>query len=57
MLKHIFNTCAGIICLISLCALDSASWIPTIIFVLSGAYLVYAAYRGGWMYCGGGADD
>lgn len=57
MLKHIFNTCAGIICLISLCALDSASWIPTIIFVLSGAYLVYAAYRDGWMYCRGGADD
>ena len=57
MLKKIFNTCAGIICLISLCALDSASWIPTIVFVLSAAYLVIAAYRKGWMSRRCGAND
>lgn len=60
MLKYIFkalNILVGFICMASLCAVDSPSWMPTIAFVLSGAYLGFLAYRNGWMYGGEGADE
>ena len=57
MLKYIINlidkaitAVMAVLCFVSICALDSISWIPTIVFVVSGAYLAFAAYRNGWMY-------
>ena len=49
MLKYIFKTInilAGFICMASVSALDSESWIPLIAFCVSSAYLVFI----GWLY-------
>lgn len=44
-----FNYLVGFICMFSLCAVDSASWWPLIVFVASAAYLVFLAWRSGLM--------
>lgn len=47
MLKYIikaFNFVVAIIMLVSLCAVDSASWTPFIVLVASAAYLIAIAW-------------
>ncbi len=38
----------GIICLLSVCALDSPSWIPTIALAVSMAWLIPFGFANGW---------
>lgn len=40
---------AGILAMISACAVDSPSWIPTIVFVVCMAWLAMFAYANGMM--------
>lgn len=39
-----FNFAVAFIMLLALCAVDSASWIPFIVFIVSAAYLMAVAY-------------
>lgn len=47
MLKYIFNAfnfTVAFIMLLALCAVDSASWIPFIVFIVSAAYLMVVTW-------------
>lgn len=35
--------------LMSVCSLDSESWMPLVTMICSGAWLIYVAYSNGWM--------
>jgi hypothetical protein len=37
-----------ILCLMSVCSLDSESWMPLVTMICSGAWLIYAAWKNGW---------
>lgn len=39
-----FNFVVAFIMLLALCAVDSASWIPFIVFIVSAAYLMAVAW-------------
>ena len=47
ILKSIMSV-IGFICLLSACALDSPSWIPTIVFSITFGILALFAYANGW---------
>jgi hypothetical protein len=43
-----FNWFMFIVLLFSVCSLDSASWLPLVTMIGSGAWLIYAAWKNGW---------
>ena len=49
----------GIVWIVSACLLDSASWVPFIACVITGAWLCTFAYANGWTndYYGDGDDE
>ena len=48
-----FTVAVGIVLMVSICALDSDSWIPTIAFVASLGWLTLYAWTHGWLGEGG----
>ena len=40
----VFNCMVAIVMIVALCAVDSRSWWPTIVFFVSAVYLVAAGY-------------
>lgn len=38
----------GIICILSVCSIDSPTWIPTIALVVSMAWLIPFGFANGW---------
>jgi hypothetical protein len=49
-LKGLFNLVVGILFFLSLISIDSDSWMPLIVCVVSWVYLAFAAWRNGLMY-------
>lgn len=47
-IKNAVNWFMLILCLMSVCSVDSASWIPTLTMCGSGLWLIYAAWSNGW---------
>ena len=49
ILKSVMSV-IGFICMLSACALDSPTWIPTIVFVITfGILAVFALANDGWV--------
>lgn len=44
----VVTSIVGFLWLVSVCAIDSASWIPTIICAICSAYLILFAYANNW---------
>lgn len=49
-LKGLFNLVVGILFFLSLISIDSDSWMPLIVCVVSWVYLAFVAWRNGLMY-------
>lgn len=49
-LKGLFNLVVGILFFLSLISIDSDSWMPLIVCVVSLVYLAFVAWRNGLMY-------
>ena len=51
-----FSAIVGLVFVVSMCALDSETWIPVICTVISGAWLTFYAYCKDWFYTGKGEE-
>lgn len=49
-LRGLFNLVVGILFFLSLISIDSDSWMPLIVCVVSWVYLAFVAWRNGLMY-------
>lgn len=49
-MKYIIDWIVGFLMITALCALDSLSWWPTIIFVVCWGYFLAVAYKRDWFY-------
>ena len=50
------TTIMGIIFMVSICSVDSESYVPFIALLLSGTWLAFMAWANGWMYTKGGDE-
>ena len=49
-LKSAFNAVVGLLFFLSLISIDSDSWMPLIVCVVTWLYLAWVAWRNGLMY-------
>lgn len=49
-IKNWMTWAAAVMFWLSLISIDSDSWTPLILCMVSWMYLIYAAWRKGWMY-------
>lgn len=49
-IRNIITAAFGVLFVLSLMAIDSDTWMPLIVCVVSWLVLAVAAYKNGWMY-------